>query len=1031
MRKLKIKQISLAVCLAIMPFSGFAAGLGKLNVSSGLGEPLKAEIELLSVSPEELSTLVAAIASEEAYATQGITRLGIHNSIKVEVAKAGDGSPILKLRSNQPISDPYLDMLIQVDWASGRLQREYTVLLDPPGYKQAPENAAPIMVTPPSTAQSNNAMNSSVMDEKQGATRKLKKSRRNPNSVTPTNSSKSPTPQMSPENSTDNVQSNSDKTLTTKRGDTLSSIAKQMQMKGVNLDQMLVGLYENNKEAFTSGNMNRLKVSQIIKVPSKESLTSIDAKQATQSVKAHSSNWSAYRNTLAGAVAASPAIETTEQKQTSSGKVKTADDKATPAKVGPQDVVKLSAGEKGIGKAGNDASKIAEAKIIALQEETTARDKSLKVAQDRTAALETQIEDMKKLLALKSQSMATVQKNSEAAAKLPEVKVPDASVEVKPADLASAPESQKPDTVPPEAAKSTDAAGLTSDKTPTAVVVPPVVKKITPPQPEPVAEPSFLQGLINIVDLTVLGSVGVVALLGAGWMFLRNKRRKDLDSFERGILTSGGLRANTVFGNTTGNASNSDTSFLTDFAQSADGSMIDTNDVDPIAEAEVYMAYGRDAQAEEILKDAISKEPKRYELHVKLLEMYATRKDASAFEAIAGELYTTLGVNDPVWAKVAEIGHNMEPENPLYDVSKSVAASALATAKLDASDFSNLPPANTDLDFSLDDHPTHDNLLAEDDASSAIMKSFSSAQKPEQEMSFDLGSIEEGSLESVNSLNSPQNNAQSDNIINHNSDADSSLDFDLGEFNMDAELADSSSVSDEPLVIDNIDFASSEIASHELSSPDLDFSKKQPLGNPTTITQDTDSNTLDFDMDFSAFSAPVIEATETNLPDTTPNDIVFDFDFPSETLVDSVATSSELADADTVSEIYFDLPSFNTVVDEDYPLETTPLISVENEANTFDLSSISLDLDDSVTEKALDKPILAASAAAFEDTKSELTLPSVTIIEPPDVDIKLDLVAAYIDMDDKEGAKELLDEVMKEGGVKQQLRAQKMLNSLA
>ena len=118
-------------------------------------------------------------------------------------------------------------------------------------------------------------------------------------------------------------------------------------------------------------------------------------------------------------------------------------------------------------------------------------------------------------------------------------------------------------------------------------------------------------------------------------------------------------------------------------------------------------------------------------------------------------------------------------------------------------------------------------------------------------------------------------------------------------------------------------------------------------------------------------------------------------------------------------------------MDEDYPLETTPLISVENEANTFDLSSISLDLDDSVTEKALDKPILAASAAAFEDTKSELTLPSVTIIEPPDVDIKLDLVAAYIDMDDKEGAKELLDEVMKEGGVKQQLRAQKMLNSLA
>ena len=1036
MRKLKIKQISLAVCLALMPFSGFAAGLGKLNVSSGLGEPLKAEIELLSVSPEELSTLVAAIASEEAYATQGITRLGIHNSIKVEVAKAGDGSPILKLRSNQPISDPYLDMLIQVDWASGRLQREYTVLLDPPGYKQLSDNAAPMMVTPPSTTQSNNAMNSSVMAEKQGITRKLKKPGRNPNSVTPTISSRSSTAQMSAENSTYNSQSNTNQTLTTKRGDTLSSIAKKMQMEGVNLDQMLVGLYENNKEAFTSGNMNRLKVGQIIKVPSKESLTSIGAKQAAQSFKAHSSNWSAYRNGLASAVAASPAIETAEQKQTSSGKVETAEDKATPAKVGPQDVVKLSAGEKGIGKVGNDTSKVSEAKIIALQEETRARSKSLKEAQDRTAALEIQIEDMRKLLALKSQSLATVQKNSEAAAKLPDAKVPDAKVEInpegKPADVVSAPEAKKSETAPTETVKSNDVAEVTPDKAPIATVVPPDVKKITPPQPEPTAETSFLQGLLNSVDLTVLGAVGGLAFLGAGWMFLRNKRRKDLDSFERGILTSGGLRANTVFGNTTGSASNSDTSFLTDFAQNADGSMIDTNDVDPIAEAEVYMAYGRDAQAEEILKDAISKEPKRYELHLKLLEMYATRKDTSAFEAIAGELYTTLGVNDPIWAKVAEIGHNMEPENPLYDVSKSAAASALPTPKLDASDFSSLP-ATTDLDFSLDDHSTHDHLLAKEDGNSVVMEGFSKLQNVEQEMSFDLGSIEEGSLDSENSLNSLQNNTQPDNTINFNADADSSLDFDLSEFNMDAELAGTASVPDKPLIIENIDFASTEITSHEFSSPYFDFSKKESLANPTVNTQVADSNTLDFDMDFSGFSAPVIETAESNLPATTPNDIVFDFDLPSDAVVDSDAMPSEATDVNTASQISFDLPSFDSAVGEDYPLETTPLISVENEveANTFDLSSISLDLDDSVTEKLLNEPILAASVPTFEDYKSGLTLPSVTIIESQDVDIKLDLVAAYIDMDDVEGAKELLDEVMKEGGVKQKLRAQQMFNRLA
>jgi len=118
--KSKINKISLAVCLAFMPLYGLAAGLGKLSVNSGLGEPLKAEIDLLSVTPDELSSLSAAIASEEAYALQGIQRLGVHSNIKVELARNPDGSPVLRLRSQQPIDDPYLDMLIQVDWASGR-----------------------------------------------------------------------------------------------------------------------------------------------------------------------------------------------------------------------------------------------------------------------------------------------------------------------------------------------------------------------------------------------------------------------------------------------------------------------------------------------------------------------------------------------------------------------------------------------------------------------------------------------------------------------------------------------------------------------------------------------------------------------------------------------------------------------------------------------------------------------------------------------------------------------------------------------
>ena len=143
MHNSKIKRISLAVCLALMPFTAGAAGLGKLTVLSGLGEPLNAEIELLAATKEELSSLTAAIAPSEVYAEQGIDRVAALNGIRVELTTKPDGAPVLRLVSAQPVSDPFLDMLIQVEWSSGRLLREYTALLDPPGYneQEAPASA--------------------------------------------------------------------------------------------------------------------------------------------------------------------------------------------------------------------------------------------------------------------------------------------------------------------------------------------------------------------------------------------------------------------------------------------------------------------------------------------------------------------------------------------------------------------------------------------------------------------------------------------------------------------------------------------------------------------------------------------------------------------------------------------------------------------------------------------------------------------------------------------------------------------------
>lgn len=989
--------------MAFMPIVGYTAGLGKLNVNSGLGEPLKADVELLSVTPEELSTLSAAIASEEAYNVQGIARLGIHNNIKVELAKSDTGSPILKIRSSLPISDPYLDMLIQVDWASGRLLREYTVLLDPPEYKSAVDTASDFVnVNKPLQAT---------------GTSSVSNTRR-----TPANTTKSSVKKSAPSKTEEAASADASlDELKTKQGDTLVAIAQKMQTEGVSLDQMLVGLFENNKSAFANGNMNQLKVGQIIKAPSAETLSAIDPKQAKQTLKLHSSNWNAYRNSLAGNVKTASASEDAEPKQSASGKIASAEDKSAVVKPGVQDVVKLSAGDKNTVANQKSATAEADAKITAMQEEATARENALKESLSRVAALEKQIEDMQKLLALKNQTMTELQKNAEVVSQ-PVIEKTKSGEKTVGKSSAPAP------AVKPEVKK-------------------PAVVNVVPPVPA--EEPSFVDSLLSTLDLQLLGGTSALVFLGAGWLFLRNKRRKDLDSFERGILTSGGLRANTVFGNTTGNSSTTDTSFLTDFAQSADGSMIDTNDVDPIAEAEVYMAYGRDAQAEEILKDAIVKEPKRYELHLKLLEMYAGRKDISAFEAVAGELYTTLGANDPTWSKVAELGKAMEPENPLYDLSSVATSAPIASAVQNNSvSTEELLSQDVGLDFSLDDEPSddlskYDEITAsineadsleiadnretslniaeapvELESSSSETESYISLDSADQGLAFELGAPEETSAAEFDNADG----SLSDNVEMLEDEpaplvADNSLDFSLTADADNQPVAPALNVAEPDVVADNS--ISFEVPSFLDTAPNIEFS---------STAQETDENEVAEFADVSdnpviEFSDPDSEPVSFEIPDT-PMEI--SFDLPSEKIEIANLPNSLSLDDNTITDSSNDQPAddgvkFDFSLD-DFDAETT---SAKDETpsdvatNEFDFSAISLDLSDDDTQAT----ITEASDATDSETVSDA-------LENPDVDIKLDLVAAYIDMDDKEGARELLEEVLKEGGPQQKQKAEQLLAAL-
>jgi len=923
----KLKKITVALFMSLVPMAVFSAGLGKLNISSGLGEPLRADIELLSVTPEELNSIFAVIASEEAYANQGIDRPASHSTIKVEVSNNANGTPILKLKSTQPISEPFLDMLIQLDWASGRLLREYTVLLDPPGYvgefesttTQLPTVKLSGASTQDSIVNSSSAKLSSSVDK-------------------PTQTKKSPTATASITTSGEEYQ--------TQRGDSLAKIARDYKPEGVSLDQMLVGLYQANPNVFDGKNMNRLKVGKIMRMPSEQELASMSLQQASKEVKVQSANWNEYRNKLAVIVAESAPSESELSTQRADGKIKSAaEDKSMPSATGPKDVVKLSAGEAALTKKEADDVKNLQAKITALQEESTARQKSVIEAQEKTAYLEKQIANMQQLLALKNSTMTDLQKQAEIQAAINKnaaiSQVPSVIEQPQPAE-ATPTNVEKP--APPIAAAIPPA----SPKPPPVVVA------------EPVAEVSFLNG----ADLPlVVSAAGLIALLG-GWMFLRNKRRRNLADFEQGIMTSGGLRANTVFGNTSGSSVDTgDTSFLTDFSQSANGGMIDTNDVDPIAEAEVYMAYGRDAQAEEILRDAIAKEPKRFELHLKLIEMYAASKNVSAFEDLAGELYTTLGADDPTWVKVADIGRSLEPSNPLYQAKTAHSASHAPNEKLEinqkleSNDFSSSSIASEkDIDFTFDNDSLVKNFAStpsDKDAFDLELDSIANQSTDEIELTGSASSIESLTADTVQSFATTDSIPEMQLVIAETNDA---LDFDFG---------DLTSSLDKTTEADDSNFVSTKIEP-ELA---IDISANAEISES-------------FDMPKLNESARV-EPILTDLNDTR--------------FVKIEAITEE-------SNFDFDLSSLS-------PEAASYVDDNSQIANTYDLSGISLDMTDADATQ---------SAKTFAEVDSMED-------EPIEIEIKLDLVAAYIEMDDAEGAKELLDEVMKEGGTTQRKRAEALL----
>lgn len=716
----RIGALASAIALlgSLASLEAHALALGRITVQSALGEPLRAEIEIADIRPDEASSLKAGVAPPDTFKAAGLEYGSVVAGVEVSLQRRADGRSFLRLSSSRPVTEPFVDLILEASWANGRITRDYTMLFDPPAMRSAGSGAAIAPTAPVLSSRPAAPPAKGIASIPYSAP------------AGPSPASRPAPVAKAPAAPLEKVPAGGDKQVTVKAGDTAGKIAAQNKPASVSLDQMLVALLRSNPDAFIGGNVNRVKSGAVLDIPSADTAGAISAAEATQTIVAQSKDFNSFRRKLAEGV---PATQVASADRQAGGKVQAKVEDRAPASTTP-DKLTLSKGA-------------VQGKAATAAEEKIAKERQAKEASTRVAELSKNINDLSKLGGAPAAAPA---------AKAPGVAVPAPAIVPVPApapapaaaatpaapavtaapavanpapttQAASAAGSSLPASVSPAAAASDTSASLApalaaSQPAPvaSAVVAAPVAapkKPVVVPPPPP--EPSLIDELLE--NPLVLPIAGGLLLLLAGFGFYRYRQRGGAAQVDSSFLESR-LQPDSFFGASGGQRIDTNEGNATGSSLVYSPSQLDAaGDVDPVAEADVYLAYGRDLQAEEILKEAMRTSPTRVAIHAKLMEIYAKRRDSKAFETVAIEAFNLTHGSGPEWAYITEMGRELDPANPMYQPGGQPAGAAKAGG---TSAFSPggtvamvaqpvyVPPAPTpavdvdlDLDFSLGDEP--------------------------------------------------------------------------------------------------------------------------------------------------------------------------------------------------------------------------------------------------------------------------------------------------------------------------------------
>lgn len=988
-----------------------ALGLGEATVRSSLNQPLNAEIELLSVGDLTEREIITALASREDFLRANVERGFFLSDLRFKVEKRADGVTVIRVSSSKAVREPFLNFLVEVNWPTGRLLREYALLIDPPTFDAEARPAA--VVAPTASASPVTTSPASATSRRGGSERPA------------------------------TVRGGGDYGPTT-RTDTLWGIAMQTRPNAsVTPQQMMLALQDVNPDAFIDNNINKLKAGQVLRIPDEPTIQSRTPREAVQQVSAQN---------RAFADAGKPARRIDARPEAPR------EDLVAVRPAESRDQLRIvvdsggTEGEGSITTTGTPTPGQASGAAVVENELALAREELDQSALEkselkgRVGDLEDQVETLQRLLALKDEQLATLQARlgetdtAEGASVSGTMTAPAVEPTSESAEMPQAPEALSQPGVATEAAEPTETTGASSapdaaassvaGAAPAVVEEKPQLKPREVVQVAPQAEPGLMEAIkTNPIYQVALGA-GSVALLLVLWLISRASARRESEFLEKqnernleSVVGAGGLT----------------------FADQAEEDReAGSEAVDAIAEADVYIAYQRFDQAAKVLREAVAQNPDNQDLQFKLLEVAAEGRDRELFDDTASRLKATG--DDDVIARVAQMREDYaeqleesglsldDLENQLLSGTMPSQPSLARDFEEEAGDLAGVRGApgrreeegvdDLDIDFDLGDIEVDDSVSGSRDRTEARAPSslddeldavLAETDQEDQDALFRERAIEETPEAALDELDATLEQGLDD-------------EFDLSRVETTIEDAESelASADDAAALARELE----DELSDELRDLDRAVASETPARAPAEedLSLELDTDDLDFARDERVESVDLdtrlddldqqIDQVQARIED---QDLELDLDLDALKAVDAVEAETEgLADLgpdrlDTglVEEM---LPDGTSDIDNAEFADAGPAQDLDavrdfREAGAAPRGGEArLDGDEFVDDLEEDFDFLAGTDEAAT---------------------KLDLARAYIDMGDKEGARDILEEVLEEGSEQQQQEARNLLEGLS